>query len=127
MNSNKPNGTDKSLTEKQLASIPVILASKNYAEGVKKAKIGKTTFYKWLKTPEFKQELDFQRKQLVTQALSILRTSTGKAVQVLIKLLDSDNEMIRLKTAITILEFTERFQEQEEIIERIRILEEKTK
>jgi len=127
MNSNKPNGTDKSLTEKQLASIPVILASKNYAEGVRKLKIGKTTFYNWLKIPEYKQELDSQRKQLITQALSILRISTGKAVQVLIKLLDSDNEMIRLKTAITILEFTEKFQEQDEIIERIKFLEEKTK
>lgn len=125
MDTNKPNGTNKSLSGKQLASIPVILAAKNYADGIKKSKIGKTTFYKWLRTPEYKQEMAFQRKELIRQALSMLKTSTGKAVRILIKLLDSDNEMIRLKTAITILEFTEKFQEQEEIIERIKILEEK--
>jgi hypothetical protein len=125
MNNYLQNSTNKELTDKQLESIPVIIAAKNYSQGIEQANISRSTFYSWLKTPEYKKELDFQKAQLIKQALSNLKTSTGKAVQVLIRLLDSDNEMIRLKTAITILEFTEKFQEQEEIIEKLNKLERK--
>jgi len=121
MNNNIQNQT---LTKKQLSIIPVMLASKTITEGVKKAGICKGTYYSWLKIPEFREELNFQKKEIVNQALLELKSSTIKAVQVLKKLLNSDNEMIRLKTATTILSFTKDFMEQEEITERLMKLEE---
>lgn len=123
MNENEQNRTK--LTKKQLDSIPFILNSKNITEGLKKAKVSKTTYYAWLKLPEYKQELNRIKKEIVHQALNDLKTSTTEAVQVLKDLLYSDNEYIKLKTAVKVLDFTEKFIEQEEIIERLDKIEEK--
>ncbi len=122
MNEKERNRTE--LTKRQLNSITTILSSKTIAEGLKKAKIGKTTYYAWLKLPEYKQELNHIKKEIVEQALNELKVSTTKAVHVITNLLSSKNEYIQLRTAIKILEFTEKFMEQEEIIARIDKLEE---
>ena len=52
------------LTARQLKVIPHIVSSSTYTEGCKKAKINKATFYKWIKEPEFKAELDRQRDEI---------------------------------------------------------------
>ncbi|MDP8202759.1 MAG: hypothetical protein P9M11_11565 [Candidatus Tenebribacter burtonii] len=123
MNKTELNRTE--LTKRQLDSIPVILSSKSIADGLKEAKIGKTTYYAWLKLTEYKEELNRIKKEIVHQALNDLKISTTEAVKVLTNLLNSDNENIQLRTATKILDFTEKFIEQEEIIERIEKIEEK--
>ncbi len=125
MNKTEQNGTE--LTKKQLDSLPVILSSKSLAEGLKKANVSKTTYYAWLKLPEYKKELNRIKKEIVEQALNELKISTTEAVKVLKDLLSSENEHIQLRTAIKILDFTEKFMEQEDIIERLNRFEERIK
>lgn len=115
----------KTLSKKQLDSIPILLTADSVIDGVKQIGIARSTFYNWLKIPEYIEELNFQKRELVRSAMIELKTSTTKAVQVLKKLLNSKNEMIRLRTATTILDFTKDFLEQEEIQQRLDKLEEK--
>jgi len=111
------------VTEKQLKAIPVILEAKSIAEGVKKARISRTTFYEWLKDSKFKAEFTRQRKEVVELALHELKASASEAVKVLRELLKSESEAIRLRASITILEHVSKFKELEEIEERLTELE----
>lgn len=116
------NGTGQNLT-KQLKAIPLILEAKSITEGVKKAGISKTTFYDWLKSPEFKAEFVRQRQELVDLALHELKTSASEAVSVLRGLLKADAESVRLRTAQAILENVLKSIELENIEQRIEDLE----
>lgn len=112
------------LTDRQREVIPQILSSKNVTGGVKQAGICKGTWYNWLKIPEFKNEFKRQKNELINEAFLELKLATVKAVRVLKELLYSDNEVIKLKASTTILEFTLRSNEQEQIIDRLDRLEE---
>ena len=67
------------LTARQLKAIPHIVSSHTYTKGCKKAKINKTTFYKWLKEPEFKAELDRQRDEIAAEAFGVLSQGLTRA------------------------------------------------
>jgi len=85
------NGTKENvegLTKRQREAIPFLATSPTYAEGIKRAKIGKTTLYKWLKDPVFVRELDNQRDLVVNEAFDILKASLTKAITTLTDLLD---------------------------------------
>jgi len=117
------NETGQNLTRKQLKAIPLILEAKSITKGVKKACISKTTFYEWLKNPEFKAELSRQRQELVDLALHELKISTSEAVGVLRELLKAKGENVRLRTAQTILDNVLKSIELENIEKRIEELE----
>lgn len=117
------NVTGQNLTKNQLKAIPVILEAKSITEGVKKTGISKTTFYEWLKAPEFKAEFVRQRQELVDLALHELKTSASEAVSVLRGLLKADAESVRLRTAQAILENVLKSIELETLEKRVEELE----
>ncbi len=63
-NKTQQNAEKTQLTDRQLKAIPHIVSSPTYTEGMQKAKVNRSTFYKWLKEPEFKAELDQQRDEV---------------------------------------------------------------
>lgn len=84
-------GTKKNsqgLTKRQKEAIPFLATSPTYEEGRKKAKVGKTTLYKWLKNTEFSKELETQREKVVNEAFNTLKVNLIKAVTNLTGLLD---------------------------------------
>jgi hypothetical protein len=121
------NGTVQNLTRNQLRAIPSILGSKSITGGVKKAGISKTTFYEWLKNPDFKAEFVRQRQELVDLALHGLKASTGEAVKVLRELLNAEGESVRLRTAQAILDNVLKSIEMENIEKRLEELERRLK
>ncbi len=66
------------LTARQLKAIPHIVSSHTYTEGCKKAKINKTTLYKWLKEPEFKVEFDRQRDEIAARIHQLIKGMRGR-------------------------------------------------
>ncbi len=111
---------DKSkLTERQLKAIPHIVSSPTYTEGCKKARINKTTLYKWLKEPEFKAELDRQRDEVAAEAFGILSQSLTKAVETLVGLLDNKDDRLKRLTAKDVIDFIIRHKENEDLEERL--------
>ena len=55
-----------------IKAIPIIVTSPTYTEGCEKTKLDRTTFYEWLKIPEFKAELERQRDEVVVEAFGVL-------------------------------------------------------
>lgn len=114
---------EQNLTRNQSKAISLILEARSITEGVKKAGISKTTFYAWLKNPEFKAEFVRQRQELVDLALHELKTSLSEAVTVLRELLKAEGEGVRLRTAQAILENVLKSIELENIEQRLEVLE----
>lgn len=68
------------LSRGQLRTIPFLVGTATYTQGCEKAKINKTTLYKWLKNPEFKAELDRQRYEIVEAAFGMITQNVEKTV-----------------------------------------------
>jgi len=111
------------LTARQLKAIPHIVGSPTYTEGCKKAKINKTTLYKWLKEPEFKTELDRQRDEVATEAFGVLSQSLTQAVEALVGLLDNKDDRLKRLAAKDVIDFIIRHKENEDLDERLKEVE----
>ena len=64
INESQQNTEKTPLTDRQLKAIPIIVASPTYTQGCKNARLNRTTFYDWMKDPQFKAELDRQRDRI---------------------------------------------------------------
>ena len=121
----KPDKNEaQSLTEKQIKSIPHIVASKDYGEGCRKARISRNTFYEWLKDPHFKAELQKQRDFIIDEALAVLKANITKAVDTLVSLLSStDSDALKRHICNDIIKYTLKTKELEELESRLSDLE----
>lgn len=122
-NKNQQNTEKTKLTARQLKVIPVIVASPTYSEGCKKAKINRTTFYKWLKKPEFKAELDRQRDEIAAEAFGVLSQGLTKAVETLVSLLDNKDSRLKRLAAKDVIDFIIRHKENEDLDKRLKEVE----
>jgi len=113
------------LTDRQLKAIPHVVSSPTYTEGCTKAKINKTTLYKWLKEPEFKAELDRQRDEVAAEAFGVLSQSLTKAVETLVGLLDNKDDRLKRLTAKDIIDFIIRHKEVEDLDKRLAAVEQR--
>ena len=111
------------LTARQLKAIPHLVSCPTYTEGCGKAGINKTTFYKWLKEPEFKAELDRQRDEITAEAFGILSQSLTQAVEALVRLLDNKDDRLKRLTAKDIIDFIIRHKENEDLDKRLTEIE----
>lgn len=96
--------TPYGLTEEQIQAIPLIIEGKSDAE-VGEA-IGKTreTVNRWRNHDhDFKRELEAARKSYLEAQVAAVSARAQKAIAVLDKLLDSDDERIRLQAASLLL------------------------
>lgn len=107
------------LTDRQLKAIPHIVSSPTYEEGCKKARINRTTLYKWLKEPEFKTELEKQRDEVAAEAFGVLSQSLTKAVETLVDLLDNKDDRLKRLTAKDVIDFIIRHKENEDLDKRL--------
>ncbi|NIP28938.1 MAG: hypothetical protein GWN55_04405 [Phycisphaerae bacterium] len=106
-------------------AIPFIITSPTYTEGMKKAKVNRRTFYKWLKEPIFKEELDRQRNEVATEAFGVLSQNLTKAVETLVALLDNRDDRLKRLTAKDIIDFMIRHKEIEDLDERLAAIEQR--
>jgi hypothetical protein len=111
------------LSERQLKAIPFLVSAASDGEGCRQAKIGRQTYYEWIKEPAFKAELSRLRNIVVEDAIQLLKAHTAKAVNTLVKLLDVDNPTIQRGAANDILQHVTKFKEIQEIEERLETLE----
>ncbi len=114
---------EKTLSKKQQDAIPHFLTNKTLTAGCKKAEINRNTYYEWLKQPAFRAELEQQRRAITDEAYDLLGKSLKKAVQKLVKGLNSkDTRLLRL-TANDIIEHHLRIVGEQELTERLRAIE----
>jgi hypothetical protein len=109
----------KGLNNRQMKSLPLLISAKTVQEGCKKAGISAKTYYEWMKDPLFKEELTKQQNAISDKAISTLRASMEKALNVLVSLLDSKTESTRRLAATDLLAHGMRLRELEEIESRL--------
>src|SRR5438128_1740636 len=106
------NGTQTALAVREEKTLPhgegaliVALACGNTAkEAAEKAGVGERTVYRRLADQEFMARVNQARNLMIGQAVGRLSLTCAKAAETLEKLLDSDNERIRLQAAKAILD-----------------------
>ncbi len=115
--------TEPKLTNRQSKAIPFIVASPTYTEGIQKAGLNRTTFYKWLKDPAFKAELDRQREEVAKEAFGVLAQSLTKAIETLATMLDSQDARLKRMVCNDIIGHTLKHKEFTELAERLEAIE----
>lgn len=111
------------LTNRQLLAISHIINSASIEEASCKAKVSRSTLYKWLKDETFKAELKRQRDEVVNDALDRLKGAIAKAVEELIKLTDAQREEVRRLACNDIITHTLKTLEIEDIEQRLEKVE----
>ena len=112
------------LSERQRRVIPHLLAAPSIEEACKRAHVSKATVYGWFKDETFSSELKRQRNAVIERALDSLKANIAKATETLVKHLDSEHENISIRAAESIIEFTQKALEHEDLEKRIGALEE---
>ena len=115
----------KALSAKQQRAIAVMLAAKNIESGLKTAKIGKTTWYSWLKISAFSEAYAKARREMIDEASRVLERSLTEAAETLRALLKSTDERVQRQAACAIIEQHARRVAAEELEHRLSALEKK--
>jgi hypothetical protein len=119
----KMDKTAAVLTQEQLRAIPYLPRAASFEEGCRRGRISRKTVSLWLRDETFVNELRCQREQLMTVALEALGASAAKASAVLVGLLQSSKDHVRLKAAETIVRLARRSTPQESVKKRNQIQE----
>ena len=119
------NDRESKLTDRQTKFLPVLLASPTYTDACQKGRVSRQTLYEWLRQPEFKDELQRQRAELVAQGLALLSQSVTKAVETLVGLLDGSDGRLKRLAARDILDQHVKFRELDDLTQRIEAIEER--
>lgn len=115
---------ENTLSERQIKALPFFAGCSTFEEGCREAKVSKNTFYEWLKQPLFKAELTRLRDEIVADAITSLKSRVSKAVDVLGRLLDqNDNPSLLRGVANDIIGHVIKFKELQEIEQRLDSIE----
>lgn len=111
--------------KKQMDFIFAMLSTGNISKSCKLASITETTAFKYLKT-ELKEDLNIIRKKYIDENLKLLEYSVIKATTVIVEILDDNTcpKSIKLNASKTVLDYSLKMREQNEIIDRLKKLEE---
>lgn len=107
------------------AAIIALLTAPSIEEAAKTVGVGATTIYRWMKLPQFQEELKEARRQAVSLAIGKLQRSTSAAVKVLQDVAENDEApaSARVSAAKTILEMALKAVELDDIINRLEEIE----
>jgi hypothetical protein len=89
------------------------------------AGVGERTLYSWLRQPVFKGRVSELRERLISEAVGRLSRAMAAAVQVLVRLLKSEDEVTRLRAARAILELGVQVREHGELGPRLQAIEDR--
>ena len=95
------NGTPDttSLTARQEAAMPYLVASPSQSDGARVANIGRTTLHRWMQDDRFREELERLRAEAAGLAHTELNGLMLKGVLALAEALEDENPYIRLRAA----------------------------
>jgi len=124
MNTPEQNGTHPaSLTRRQLRAVSAILEAPNMEAAARRARVGRTTLYTWLRDPTFRDELSRRQAEVFDTALARLKCLAGDAVNGLGKLIDAKSETVKRAACRDILDATLKMKEVHELDDRLTAIE----
>jgi hypothetical protein len=91
-------------TQAQSAALPLLAAGAKKKDAAVAAGVCPQTVSAWLQEPHFSAMLQAQRQHLAALAADRLREATAVAVTTIVQLMESSNELIRLKASTYLLD-----------------------
>ena len=111
------------LTPRQIKLICILAENPNIKSAAEQAGVGRTTAHRWLKEPAFQEMLARQRHSILKDAMNSVQSHATRAVQELVKLMDSSNEWLRRQTCKDILNYSLKIRTVEDVEKRLCTLE----
>ncbi len=117
----------KNPSKGDVALIAALLRGLSNAEASQEAGVSERTLYRRMQDPGFRRQLTNARSAVVAQTVNTLSAASDEAVKELQKLVTkAKSEHVRLGAARSVLEFSARLRESEELEQRLSELEEAT-
>jgi transposase-like protein len=115
---------ETSLSPKQYKAIAALLSEDTIEEAAETAGVNPTTLHRWLKQSAFQAEYRAERRRFMERAVGALQAASTKAVEALVRNLDSGVASVEVRAASAILDRALKGIELYDIIERLEALEE---
>lgn len=114
------------LSVKQELAINELLKGNSIVESAKKVGVSEATLNRWLANSEFKVVLNERKSLIVDNCIDKINFMGNKAITVLDNILDNENasDNIRLNASKSILDMILKFNEQKNIMEKMKEIEE---
>lgn len=112
------------LSRKQETALIALAVGGSVAEAAQRANVSERTVTRWLGTDAFRAEYRAQAQETSRQALTAVLTGQRRAVEVLLRGLDSDTDAVRVRAATRILELGLKLKD-DDVEERLTDLEQK--
>lgn len=102
-----------------------LLSNPTVREASEATGVPETTIYNWLRKPDFRQEYDSRRRQLVDSVSTHLQVRLTDAAGTVLEIMEDNKTpaQTRLNAARTVLEYCHKFTEQRDILDRLDVLE----
>ena len=97
--------SEKELSERQVLAIPHLVSAKSASETAELIGVNRTTIYRWMDDPTFRDEYDRQRDAVADFARAGMRTLMLKALSVQAERFDSDDPKERARVAKEIIDY----------------------
>lgn len=91
------------LSQRQVTALPHLLAPGSLSAQARRAGIGRKTLYRWLQDENFRECLEWLRKETMSFTQAHLQTMSYKAAAVIDDALDHDSVSVRLRAAQLVL------------------------
>lgn len=116
-------GLDTSLTGQQLKLLTALALNPNLQTAVEAAGVSRRTAFRWLRQPEFKEELTRQRGEMVAEAMATVTAQARRAATELLGLLSVKDDRLRRLICNDILAHAMKTQELDCLARRVEVLE----
>lgn len=113
----------KGLSPVQKNVIAEIVKHGKVEPACKQAGIAKSTYYEWLKIPEFAHELKKQQNEVYENSISGMKYLFTKALEIQEQLLNSSDERIRLRVSNAVINNTLKVLEANTLKDRLKTIE----
>ena len=117
--------SEKELSERQVLAIPHLVSAKSASETADLIGVNRSTIYRWMDDPTFRDEYDRQRDAVAKFARTGMKALMLKALTVQAERLDSDDPKERARAAKEVFDYdtkTVTNHENQKLINRIHYL-----
>ncbi len=103
MEQNDHQYKETALTRRQTAAMPYLAVARSAVEAARLADVARSTLYRWMKDPFFRDELETRRREAADLARSEMDELMQKAVMTLREVMDDPNSRARVDAARTLI------------------------
>ncbi len=123
MSQDAPAGKKPSVVARQQSILPVLASSPSISQAARTVGINRRTLTRWLQDPDFREQLAELQRQRADLARGCLQDLSLQAVASLVEYLQIPNLELRLKAIRTILEYSGKVGDIQDLKDQVQALE----